>query len=368
MAHELNLKNRYLDCIHTPLSRLRGGPDTGGFDLSLSQHLEQAKIKGHGEQYLTVEGIWNDLGINPETTTLYNVMTLGDSPDLKYFAAEVIRDFLLLGMRVRPYYENLIMREGPAVGQHVVSPWIEYGGQHVPVVGEGETMPEVGYKWGIKRNTLPKFGESIYLSDELLWQVTLPILGDFLMRVGQEIKGKLNRHAVHTLIYGVDDPNVEDSCAVIGIGTPNTIDYADFTRAWARGDHIVFDWKTMVTTEVGTADILALREFKWREFAGALMTEVSDYDRITPARVSHFQTSELPDSQILLVDPNWAMTMENFMGLRVETDRLIHNQLNGTAVSMIAGFSTVDRRARIILDMSKAFSANGFPAWLTPLD
>ena len=112
--------------------------------------------------------------------------------------------------------------------------------------------------------------------------------------------------------------------------------------------------------------VLALDQFQPKHYGSAQVT-VKSRNRIIPSEIDHQVSSSVPDNKALLVDPSAALIELVFMPLKVENDRIVRRQISGTAASIIAGFTTIERTSRIVIDKSVAFSGNGFPSWMAPL-
>ena len=73
-------------------------------------------------------------------------------------------------------------------------------------------------------------------------------------------------------------------------------------------------------------------------------------------------SSAVPAGNVLLVDPRMSMINLQFMPLRVEDERIASRQMNGTYVSIIDGFYTIDRRARLLIDKAQDVAGADFPS------
>jgi hypothetical protein len=129
------------------------------------------------------------------------------------------------------------------------------------------------------------------------------------------------------------------------------------------------NWNNMATSENMANTVLALTEFKPTVGGtGPAAVTLDSRNRIIPTSMPHLiGGTELTDNQLMLYDKRAAMIHMTFRGLLVESERIIMRQINGTAASVMDGFLTIDRKARIIIDKSLAFAQNGFPTYMNPL-
>lgn len=66
----------------------------------------------------------------------------------------------------------------------------------------------------------------------------------------------------------------------------------------------------------------------------------------------------------MLIDTSAALIKLNASALKVESERIAERRIDGTFVSITTGFSSMFRDARLILDKSLAYSAQGFPSYM----
>ena len=248
----------------------------------------------------------------------------------------------------------------------VTTPWIRFLDETPESIGETEYIPEADIEWGHKTVSVAKDAIALHWSDELILSVKLPMLRWFLQKVGVALGVKLYTRAVNTLING-DQADASDTCAVVGVASSGTLAFKDFLKIWIRARSIGVNWDSILNNETEAWKLLQISEFSAPQGAGGVVTVVDTRNKVIPARMPHFISSAMSDSQQLLLDKSMGMVFLSFRGLLVENERIIMRQLSGTAASIISGFSTIDRTARIIVDSSKAFSGYGFPSWMAPL-
>ena len=375
MANELGLMNSFRDRIYGPLVQFRGSDGTAGQEIGLVDFVQKHAINENGEaagltnssgEPLSWEDILQDFGVDPLQSTLDNIITLPGT-DAKYLAPEVVREFIIRGMDTSVNYMDLVAGVEAVDSLTVTAPWFEMDNNTPPTIGETETQPTTSYTWGEKSIRCKKLATAIELSDEVILSVKLPILSYWLQRFGVNLGVQLFKDAVTTLVNG-DQTGGSDAAATIGIGSTGSIAFSDFVRLWSRGNLIGQNWTTMVTSETMAQQILALAEFKPTAggLGGAAVT-VESRNRIIPSTLPHIISSDMDDDEILFVDPTKAMIRCQFRALLVESDRIVSRQISGTYASIMGGFLTISRDARIVMDDSIAFSGNGFPSYMVPL-
>jgi len=373
MAGSLGLKNTLKERIVAPLSQYREG-DKGGKEISFIKFVQTRALNEEGKavglknvanEPITWDDIWCDLGLDPSGVSIDNLLTT--SGDVKYLAPEIVRDFILKGMESDSSYLDLVAGVESVDQMVVTSPWIKMENEGPEPVGETETIPLAAMSWGHKTIELAKRAKAIQFSDELLLRVKLPLLSYYLRKFGVMLSAQLYNEASATLVSG-DQADSSDTCAVVGVeSTSSGVTFKDFLRAWIRARRISMNWNNLITTEAGAWNVLQLNEFSAQRGLGGTEVTLDSRNRIIPASMPHLISTAITDDQIMLFDKSQALLFLVFRPLLVESERIIMRQISGTACSIICGWTTIDRNARIILDGTKAYSSYGFPTYMAPL-
>lgn len=365
MANELGLKNTFVSKVYGPLQEFRGSDATPGKEIGLVDFMNQAGIT-NGTDPMTWGKLFNEMGL-PSDADLSLGHLLSLSGDVTYLAPEIVRDFIVRGMELNARYTDLIMGTESVSSLDVSAPYIDYLNPRPVSIGEAETIPVAKYTWGKKSITLRKKAIGLDWSDELILSVKLPILRQWLQRVGIELNAMLYSVGVTTLLNG-DQTDGTDAVSVVGVSSSGTLAFADFVRLWVRAQLIGAEWRSIITNETMANTLLALAEFK--PTAGGLggaVVNLETRNKVVPSQMPHLLSSVLGADQVFMFDPSQAMLYLVFRPLLVESDRIMQRQVNGVYCSIMSGFTTVERKARIVMDKSKAFSGYGFPSWMEPL-
>jgi hypothetical protein len=373
MSGELGLKNTFKTRVYAPLRNYRGSDSDGGREINLIEFMQTRAINEEGKPLglkntsgapIDWADIWCDLGLDPAKLTVDNLLTISD--DMQYLAPEVVRDFILKGLQADASYMDLVAGTENVASLTVTSPWIQLANETPEETAEAETISEADITWGEKTVRLKKKAKAIHMSDELLLSTPLPILSYFLQKFGTQLAGALYTEGVTTLING-DQADASDICAVIGTATGSTIAFKDFLKAWIRGRRLFMRWDNMICNEATTFNVLQIAEFLTPQGAGTTHVNIESKNRILPNSMPQLVSSALDDDHVMLFDKSQAMLYLSFRGLMVESERIIMRQINGTACSVIGGFTTIDRMARVTIDGGKSYSGYPFPSYLAPL-
>lgn len=374
MSGELGLRNSFRNRIYEPLQAFRGFDGVQGRETSLIEFMQTRAVNEEGRPVglknslgkpITMTDLWCDLGMDPSQLTLNHL--LGTEDDMRYLTPELIRDFIYLGVNADLNYMELVAGTENATSLTVVSPWIYTKPDLNLDSGEAETIGEADIEWGEKTVRLKKKARALTVSDELILSTPISLLSYFLQRFGTMLAASLYTEGVQTLING-DQPSGDDSCGVVGVGNTTTkTTFADFIRLWIRGRRLFMKWTNLVNNENTGNSIMNIHEFLYPQGYGTTMVHLDSKNRFIPGEMPHLIGSPLLDGQSMLFDKSQAMIYLSFRGLLVENERIMMRQVNGTSCSTIGGFVTINRLARVIMDESLAFSANGFPTWMAPL-
>lgn len=365
MANELGLRNSFVQKVYGPLQEYRGSDATPGKEISLIDFMNNSGIT-NGTEPMSWGKLFAEMGL-PSDANLSLGHLLSLSGDVTYLAPEIVRDFIVRGMELNANYLDLCMASENVSSLDVSAPYIDYGNPKPQAIGEAETIPTAKYTWGKKSITLRKKAIGLDWTDELILSVKLPLLRQWLQRVGIELNAMLYTGAVETVING-DQSTGTDAISVVGVTNSGTLTFADFVRLWVRAQLIGSNWGTIITNETMANILLAIAEFK--PTAGGLGGAAVNLDirnKVVPSSIPHLMSSVVGNDQIVLFDPRQTLLYLVFRPLLVESDRIMQRQVNGVYCSIMSGFTTVERKARIALDKSKAFSGYGFPSWMEPL-
>lgn len=369
MSGELGFLNSLHEKVIRPLEAFRTGnaPDCDGHpkDFDLIGYMQRAGFKNAAGNPVEWEDIWTDLGKDPAMLSIDNLLSM--TGDMRYLAPEIVREYILKGMQLDQSHLDLIAGSENVNSMTVTSPWIEYSDEAPVETAEAETIAEAAMTWGEKTVKIRKKAKSLKVTDELVLSCPLPLLGYFLQKFGIALAAGLYVDAVTTMVNG-DQSDGSDACAVIGVEeTTDGITFKDFLRPWIRARRIGMRWNDMVTSETGAFNILQISQFSDPQGAGTTKVTVKSRNRVIPSEMGHSISGDVADDQAMLYDQRMNMIMLIFRPLLVESERIIMRQINGTAASITAGFTTIDRAARIIIDGGLAFASNGFPTWMAPL-
>lgn len=330
-------------------------------DTNDPQEISLAEFIKNKYDGLSVEGLYNDLGLNPSVDTIQNIVNMPDN-SLRWLIPEIFRDAIRLGLRKNPTYPSLIAAEQSVKQLQVTMPAINMSEAAPKKVGIAETITTGSVSFQEKSVKIFKYGRGIKVPYEVIQYVPLNIVALYLQDYGVKMSMGLDTMAIQTLLNG-DQANGSDSIAIMGVNTANTLVFRDLLRLWVRGGRLGKNFATMVAGEAMATEILEL--FINTRVEGTPRVNVTVRTPI-PQSSNVFVHGGVPASQVIIVDPTSALIKLNAQPLLVETDKIIANQTQETYATFTTGFATMFRDSRLVLDMSRLFSAFGFPTWMDP--
>lgn len=320
-------------------------------DVTLRSFLES-------EYSTTPEDVYCELGINPHTTTLERLLTLDD--DSRWLVPEIFRDAIRLGMRLDPWYKDLVALSEPIAQPTLVMPYIEDTPTAEPEsVLEAETIGTGVVTYGTKDVKISKVGVGIGMTYECLRYTNINLLSLFMQRIGTKLGHLLNGNLVTVLMNG-DQADGSEAAAIIGVTTAGTLTYADIVRIWVRMGRLVTPVDNSVAGEAMVNTLLAIDEFK-TPYAGSPQYPLVVKTPI-PSSLNVYCHDNVTANRIIFLDKKQAIVQLTAAPLMVESEKIISKQIDQSFATITTGFANIFRDARVVLDSSIAYAANGFPA------
>lgn len=306
--------------------------------------------------------LYEDLGIDPTTDTIENIMTLPDN-DIRWIIPEIIRDAIRLGLRSAPIWSSITAVEQEIGQKSVTMPYINMSDAAPRKVGEAETIPFGSISYGEKSVSTFKVGRGIKLSYEVKNFVSLDVISIFFQDFGIRLGHALDSLAIDVLQNG-DQADGSESAPVIGVGTANTKVYKDFLRIWIRASRMGRRFNTIIGGESAALETLDLAEFKNRH-AGTTDHKLTLKTPV-PRDASYYIHGNVAAKQEILLDPRFALIKFNVIPLLIESEKIVSNQTEAFYATLTTGFGKIFRDSAVILDSSKVFSDPnyGFPDFM----
>lgn len=367
---KLNLLEDMRSAVKSVENLRSGGPGQRPIDMSFADYAKEVYGIAPPDNG-TMENLYRELGVNPSSATMESLMTMPEFEEgYRWLVPEVIREAIRLGLRRNPVYPGLISAEEAVTQPRVTIPQINMSAATPRKVNEAESIPLGAVSFGQKFVDLFKVGIGLTITDEVRQYASINLLALFLQDVGVKLNTALDTLAIDTLINGDGNGN---SAPVIGVGTvynsgtPGSgFTYKDFLRAWLRLGRLGRLPDAMIANEDAGLDVMLLKEFQNNNNGTSPASRVSlDIRTSLPTAQGMYVHGAMVDNdQVLLVDSKSALIKLNAQALKVESERIVSKQVEGSYVTLTTGFANLFDDGRLIIDRSLAFASNGWPTWM----
>lgn len=299
------------------------------------------------------------MGINPNQDTVAMILNQAEVDQIRWIVPEIFRAALRKGYRGAPIYPNIIREEEQMSGPVMKVPYINMSDAAPRKVNEAETIPLGAVSFGQKEYTMFKIGRGISLTDEIKMYSSLNLVSIFLEDFGVLLGHAVDGLAIECAING-EQKDGSEAAPVIGVKTVNTVAYRDLLKILVRMSRLGRTPSTLIGGEEMAIDVLDLPEFSQRE-SGTTRANLNIKTPI-PQNLDFFIHGGVDEDQILMLDKSAGLLKLNGFPLKVESERIVSNQTEAFYASLQVGFAKLWRDSVIILDKTKDFADNGFPA------
>lgn len=331
-----------------------GNKDTVCTDISLEEMVQ--------EKYgISQADFFEKIGINPRMTTMQNIFTMPNE-GVRWIVPEIIRTAIVAGIRQAPFYPDLISHDEHVSGLKITMPHINMSDAAPAKVNEAETIPLGDISYGEKTVSIFKIGKGFKITDEVRDYVSLDVLGVYLRDFGIQLGYAMDNIAMDVLLNG-NMLNGAESAPVVGVyDTTKGIQYKDLLKMWVRASRLGRNYQNIIGGETQAIDMLNLPEFKDRKTGTPDAT--LNIKSPVPNKANFYIHPGTPDQQLLLVDKSAALIKLTAKELMLESERIVSNQTQATYATITTGFCKMYQDAAVLIAANKAFTANGFPAFM----
>ncbi len=210
-------------------------------------------------------------------------------------------------------------------------------------ISEGAAMPRIEIKTAEHSLTLAKYGRYIETTYEAIRRKKAPVVEVFLRSIGMQIQKDKFQDALAVLVSGDGNDN---AATVDPVAADETLTYADLVKFALAFQP--YELSVLIADSTTAALILNLDEFKHPEVARGLQTRG---EMITPLGAQLIVDDGVPAKKIIGLDRRFALEEVYETGVLIESDRLIRQQIEGTAISEVAGFGKLVTSACRVLNI-----------------
>ena len=220
----------------------------------------------------------------------------------------------------------------------------EEGEKSLAVVGEGAALPKIDIKTAEHSVTIKKYGRYLQATYEAIRRKRASVVTLFLRAIGVQLQRDKFEDAVGVLIDGDGNDNTADTqnTAVSG-----TLDYADMINFILAFDP--YEVNVLLGNKAAASKLLNITEVK--EHLGSSEVQLRG-GKVKVFGAELIVDERVPANQLVGLDSRFAMQEIYETGVLTESERLIRRQVEGTAISEVAGFTKVITDASMVLNIT----------------
>lgn len=271
-------------------------------------------------------------------------------PNAKWLFPDVVREAVVAGMKSKPVYPQLIVRDEPVSGTAYDTPYVQENSEEeeLRAVAEGAAIPESEITYGDRVVRLTKWGRGVIASYEVIRRMSVDMLRVHLRRIGENLGRNLDAKLADVLVNG-DSSGAGTAPVSINTATANTWAYGDLIAGFLKLSTAHGFTPTHMLADSDTASaILGMSEIA----DSALFDFAKTGNLPTPLGVKLIPLSSQPANKLTILDANYAAQKVTEQDLLVESDKLINQQWDRTYLTVVTNFAVVYEKARVVVNSS----------------
>lgn len=268
-------------------------------------------------------------------------------PNAKWLFPDIVREAVLTGMRQKPKYPELIIRDERVDGTAYDVPYVteRASEEELRTVGEGAAIPESEITYGDRIVRLDKKGRGVIASYEVIRRMSVDMLRVHLERMGERLGRNLDARLAEVLVSG-DSSGSATASTTVNTATTGAWTYADIVSGFMKltMDHYFTPTHMLANSEL-CKKILAMDEFQ----DSALFDFAKTGNLPTPLGVKLVPMPDQPDNKLTILDAGYAVQKLTEQDLLVESDKLINQQWERSYLTVVTDFAVIYEKARVVV-------------------
>jgi hypothetical protein len=268
-------------------------------------------------------------------------------PNSKWLFPDIVRDAVLVGMRRKPVYPQLIIRDESIEGTSYDVPYVveDAGKEELRSVAEGASIPESEITYGDRVVKIDKKGRGVIASYEVIRRMSIDMLRVHLQRMGERLGRNLDARIATVLVSG-DSSGAATAAPTVDTATADTWTYADVIKGFLN---LTVDNYFTATHMLANKDLaqtlLGLSEFK----DPVLFDFARTGNYPTPLGVKLIPMADQPADKLTILDAGYAVEKLTEQDLIVESDKLINQQWDRSYLTIVTDFAVIYENARVVV-------------------
>lgn len=267
-------------------------------------------------------------------------------PDAKWLFPEVVRDAVLTGMRTKPRYPELIVRDERIQGAVYDVPYVDEDpeNEEMRTVAEGGAIPESSIQYGDRVVRVDKKGRGVIASYEVIRRMSVDMLRVHLRRMGERLGRSLDQRLTEVLTEG--DNSGKTAPQVIDAETTGTWEYGDLITGFLYLSLVNHFTPTHILAGPGATSALLLMDHA----ANMLLFDFAKTGQYpTPLGMKLVPMPDQAEDKIVIMDAGYAVQKLTEQDLLLENDKLINQQWDRAYLSIITDFAILYDKARVVI-------------------
>lgn len=268
-------------------------------------------------------------------------------PNSKWLFPDIVRDAVLVGMRQKPVYPQLIIRDESIEGTSYDVPYVveDSNEDELRTVAEGAAIPESRVTYGDRIVKIDKKGRGVIASYEVIRRMSIDMLRVHLQRMGERLGRNLDARVATVLVSG-DSSGSGTAAPTVDTATVDTWTYVDVVKGFlALTVDNYFTATHMLADKDLTQTLLGLTEFKDPVLFD--FTRTGNYP--TPLGVKLIPMADQPADKLTILDAGYAVEKLTEQDLLVESDKLINQQWDRSYLTVVTDFAVIYEKARVVV-------------------
>lgn len=265
----------------------------------------------------------------------------------KWLFPDIVREAVVAGMRRKPAYPELIIRDEHIEGTAYDVPYVEESAaeEELRGVAEGAAIPESEITYGDRVVRLDKKGRGVVASYEAIRRMSVEMLRVHLQRIGERLGRSLDARLATVLVSG-DSSGSATAATTVNTATAEEWTYGDIVSGFMK---LTLDHYFTPTHLLANGDlcklILEMEPFK----DSALFDFAKSGNLPTPLGAKLVPMADQPDNKLTVLDAGYAVAKLTEQDLLVESDKLINQQWDRTYLTVVTDFAVIYDKARVVV-------------------
>ncbi|MBI4556567.1 MAG: hypothetical protein HY706_03205 [Candidatus Hydrogenedentes bacterium] len=268
-------------------------------------------------------------------------------PNTKWLFPDIVREAVLAGLKRKPVYPELIIRDESIDGTAYDVPYVQESADEEELrgVAEGAAIPESAITYGDRIVRLDKKGRGVLASYEVIRRMSVDMLRVHLQRIGERLGRSLDARLALILVSG-DSSGSGTAPVTVNTATAGTWTYSDIVKGFMKLtlEHYFTPTHLLANSDL-CQTILNLDEFK----EAALFDFAKTGNLPTPLGVRLTPMVDQPANKLTILDAGYAAQKLTEQDLLVESDKLINQQWDRTYLTVVTDFAIIYEKARLVV-------------------